>query len=156
MGTATFFTASIGKRWLSPFFRGKRWLSPFAVAVLCVLTVGAGARQAAPGLFGFISDRASSQRALESKLLASVSAERMRTDHKHLASTPHMAGTPRDRELAEWTRDQFSAYGLERVAITTHEVLLPYPVEVSVEMTAPAQWRASMREDPIPGDDYTQ
>jgi len=156
MGTATFFTASIGKRWLSPFFRGKRWLSPFAVAVLCVLTVGAGARQAAPGLFGFISDRASSQRALESKLLKSVSAERMRTDHKHLASTPHMAGTPRDRELAEWTRDQFSAYGLEQVAITTHEVLLPYPVEVSVEMTAPAQWRASMREDPIPGDDYTQ
>jgi N-acetylated-alpha-linked acidic dipeptidase len=118
--------------------------------------MGAAGQQASPALFGFISDRSASQRALEKKLLDAVSAERIRTVHKHLAAKPHVAGTPRDLELAEWTRDQFSSYGLEQVGITTHEVLLPYPVEVSVEMTAPVQWRASMREDPIPGDEYTQ
>ena len=45
--------------------------------------------------------------------------------------------SPRDRELAEWTRDQFEEYGLDDVEITTHDVLLPWPEEVSVEMTAP-------------------
>ncbi len=50
----------------------------------------------------------------------------------------------------------FSESGLEDVKITTHEVLLPWPEEVSVEMTAPKAWRASMREDPIAGDQYTQ
>ena len=66
-----------------------------------------------------------------------------------------MAGSARDRELAEWTRDRFRISGLEDVAITTHDVLLPWPEEVSVEMTAPRPWRASMREEPIPGDPYT-
>jgi N-acetylated-alpha-linked acidic dipeptidase len=67
-----------------------------------------------------------------------------------------MAGTPRDLELAEWTRDQFKQFGLEDVEITTHEVLLPWPEEVSVELTAPRSWRATMREEPIDGDRYTQ
>jgi N-acetylated-alpha-linked acidic dipeptidase len=146
METATFSAAS----------RAKRWLSPFLVAALCIVTAGVAGQQPTRPLFGFISDRAASQRALERKLLDAVSAERLRTAHKHLAAKPHLAGSPRDRELAEWTRDQFTSYGLEQVAITTHEVLLPYPVEVSVEMTAPVAWRASMREDPIRGDEYTQ
>src|SRR5262245_9913646 len=67
-----------------------------------------------------------------------------------------MAGTARDRELAEWTRDQFIAFGLEEVRIDEHEVLLPWPEEVTVEIVSPAPWRASMREDPIDGDVYTQ
>jgi len=67
-----------------------------------------------------------------------------------------MAGTPRDRQLAEWTRDRFTEYGLEDVEITTHDVLLPWPEEVSVELTAPRAWTASMREAPIDGDEYTQ
>ncbi|MGH9330017.1 MAG: M28 family metallopeptidase, partial [Vicinamibacterales bacterium] len=72
------------------------------------------------------------------------------------AAKPHVAGSPRDRELAEWTRDRWREYGLEEVDITEHEVLLPYPEEVTVEMTAPRPWRASMKEEAIPGDEYTQ
>ena len=67
-----------------------------------------------------------------------------------------MAGSARDRELAEWTRDRFRISGLEEVTITTHDVLLPWPEEVTVEMTAPRPWRASMREEPVSGDSYTQ
>ena len=134
----------------------KRWLSSFLVLAVCVVTAAAARQQPSPPLFGFVSNRSAAHRALEKNVLDAVSAERIRAFHKHLAALPHLAGTPRDRELAEWTRDQFSSYGLEQVQITTHEVLLPYPVEVSVEMTAPVAWRASMREDPIDGDEYTQ
>ena len=106
--------------------------------------------------FGFTRERATDHRALERRFLDLPSADRIRDAHLLLAAEPHMAGTPRDRVLAEWTRERFLEYGLEQVEITTHEVLLPWPEEVSVEMTAPRGWRASMREEPIPGDKYTQ
>lgn len=85
----------------------------------------------------------------------SVSPERIREFHQFLSAEPHVAGSLRDRLLAEWTRDRFKEFGLDEVRITEHEVLLPYPLEVSVEMTAPRAWRATMREEPIAGDEYT-
>jgi N-acetylated-alpha-linked acidic dipeptidase len=84
-----------------------------------------------------------------------VSAERIREYHQFLAAEPHVAGSPRDRLLAEWTRDRFREFGLEDVRITEHQVLLPYPEEVSVEMTAPRVWRAALREEPVSGDEYS-
>jgi N-acetylated-alpha-linked acidic dipeptidase len=107
-------------------------------------------------IYGFAPQSVSAQRALEERFQLSVEADRIRDFHKEYAAKPHVAGTPRDRELAEWTRDRWREYGLEEVDITEHEVLLPYPEEVTVEMTAPKPWRASMKEEPIPGDEYTQ
>jgi N-acetylated-alpha-linked acidic dipeptidase len=105
---------------------------------------------------GFTAGRAAKYLSTERKFLALPDAERIRQAHLFLADQPHMAGTPRDRQLADWTRDEFVKYGLEDVEITTHEVLLPWPEEVSVELTAPKAWRATMREEPIAGDKYSQ
>ena len=107
------------------------------------------------GPFGFTRSRAATEADVEHRFLAMPSAEHIRQAHVFLTDKPHVAGSARDRELAEWTRDRFRTAGLEEVAITTHEVLLPWPEEVSVEMTAPRPWRASMREAPVPGDRYT-
>ena len=95
------------------------------------------------------------QAAIERRFLGLPSADRIRDAHRFFAGEPHIAGSPRDRELAEDVRDRFTASGLEEVAITTHEVLLPWPEETTVEMVAPRAWRASMREEPIAGDAYT-
>jgi N-acetylated-alpha-linked acidic dipeptidase len=84
-----------------------------------------------------------------------VSPDRIREFHQFLSAEPHVAGSARDRLLAEWTRDRFKEFGLEDVSITEHQVLLPYPEQVTVEMTAPRTWKASMREEPIPGDPYS-
>jgi N-acetylated-alpha-linked acidic dipeptidase len=116
-----------------------------------------GVTQTAPSTpLGFTSRGAAAYARVEQRFLALPSAERIRSAHLYLADQPHMAGTPRDRQLAEWTRDRFTEYGLEDVEITTHDVLLPWPEEVSVELTAPRAWTASMREAPIDGDEYTQ
>jgi N-acetylated-alpha-linked acidic dipeptidase len=77
-----------------------------------------------------------------------------------LTAEPHVAGTPRDRVLAEWVRDRWREDGLERVEISQHDVLLPYADDVRVEMTLrPAQggglWRATLKEDPIAGDPFS-
>jgi N-acetylated-alpha-linked acidic dipeptidase len=128
-----------------------------AVAVLAVVLIAAAATQApARRPFGFTRDGASAQLRIERRFLALPSAERMIDAHRYLADKPHIAGSERDRELADWTAKRFTDAGMEQVQITTHEVLLPWPLEVSVEMTAPREWRASMREDPVPGDPYTQ
>jgi N-acetylated-alpha-linked acidic dipeptidase len=127
-----------------------------AMMVATALHAAAPSQPPDDSLFGFSRDGAARQRALERRFLPLPSADRIRDAHLVLAAEPHMAGTPRDRVLAEWTRDRFVEFGLEEVEITTHEVLLPWPEEVTVEMTAPTVWRASMREDPIAGDPYTQ
>jgi N-acetylated-alpha-linked acidic dipeptidase len=118
--------------------------------------LGAASQRAGAELIGFTRERGAAHADLERRFLTLPRADRIRDAHRYLAGKPHLAGTPRDRELAEWTRDRFREYGLEEVDITTHEVLLPWPQEVSVEMTAPRAWRASMREDPIAGDPYSQ
>ncbi len=123
------------------------------VAAAALVTTAWQRPQTAP--FGFTPARASLQAAVERRFLASPSADRIRDAHRFLADKPHIAGSARDRELAEWTRERFQISGLEEVAITTHDVLLPWAEEMSVEMIAPRAWRASMREEPIPGDPYT-
>jgi len=124
-----------------------------AVATAALLT--AAGQQANVTPLGFTRANGVVQADLERRFLDLPVADRIRDEHRFLTDKPHVAGSARDRELAEWTRDRFRAFGLEEVDITTHEVLLPWPEEVVVEMTAPRPWRASMREEPIAGDPYT-
>jgi N-acetylated-alpha-linked acidic dipeptidase len=133
-----------------------------AVALIVgALALLAARERPAPALLGFVASATAAQRDLERRFLAFPSADRIREVHRFLTDKPHMAGSPRDRELAEWTRDRFREFGLEEVAITTHEVLLPWPEELVIETIAPAgprgvaSWRASMREDPVPTDSFT-
>ena len=124
-----------------------------AVAAAALLTAAWQRPDRVP--LGFTASRAAMYADVERRFLASPSADRIRDVHRFLADKPHMAGSDRDRELAEWTRDRFQRSGLEDVTITTHDVLLPWPEEVAVEMIAPRSWRASMREEPIAGDPHT-
>ena len=106
--------------------------------------------------FGFTRSGADIEQRLERRFLALPDSTRIREAHAFLSAKPHIAGSARDKELADWTAARFVEAGLEDVQTSTHEVLLPWPLEVSVEMTAPRAWRATMREDPIDGDLYTQ
>ena len=129
---------------------------PLALGSVTVLLATVAFQRADQAPLGFTPKGAAAYLPVEERFLELPSAERIRKAHLYLADQSHLAGTPRDLELAEWTRDRFMEYGLEDVAITTHEVLLPWPEEITVELTAPRAWRASMREEPIEGDKYTQ
>lgn len=125
------------------------------LGVAAAVLAAAAWQRADPAPFGFTAEGAAAQRAAERRFLNSPSADRLRDAHRLLAGKPHVAGSERDRELAEWTRAQFADYGLDDVQVTTHEVLLPWPEEVTVEMPATG-WKATMREEPVAGDEYTQ
>ena len=106
--------------------------------------------------FGFSPAHAAAHADVERRFLHSTNTDRIRDAHAFIAGEPHMAGSARDRALAEWVRDTFRGAGLEDVAISTHEVLLPWPQETSIEMTSPRPWRAAMRERPARGDPFTE
>ncbi len=128
----------------------RRWVA--LVAVLVGAVAGTGAQQAASELFGFTAASASAQREIERRFLALPSADRARDYHRHLTDQPHVAGSDRNRQLAEWMRDRWKEYGLDTVEIVEHEVLLPFPTEMTLTM---GSWRARFTEDPIAGDPDT-
>jgi N-acetylated-alpha-linked acidic dipeptidase len=125
-----------------------------ALCVAALLTTAW--RQSGQVPFGFSRARADVYVEIERRFLSLPSPYRIRDAHRFLSSQPHLAGSPRDGELAHWVRERFEEFGLEQINIVTHDVLLPWPLEVTVEMTAPKPWRASMREDPVSSDASTQ
>jgi N-acetylated-alpha-linked acidic dipeptidase len=126
-------------------------------ALLIALIVGPTLRpREVPAPFGFGQTNAKRQARIERRFLRMPSPTEIRDTHRFLTAEPHLAGSRRDRELARYVQDRFTASGLDEVSISTHEVLLPWPLETSVEMVAPRTWRASMREEPVAGDIVTE
>jgi N-acetylated-alpha-linked acidic dipeptidase len=122
-----------------------------------VLALGAIAQaQSAPpaiGIYGFTSTSEAAERQIERRFLALPSADRARDFHRYLTDEPHVAGSDRNRHLAEWMRDRWKDYGLDTVEIVGHDVLLPYPTEMKLTM---GTWEARFTEDAVDGDPYTQ
>ena len=106
-------------------------------------------------MYGFSARSAIAERGLEARFLALPSSENARAAHAYLTAEPHVAGTPRDRVLADWVRDRWREYGLDEVQITEHEVLLPYPTEVTVDLISPKRFHASLKEEPVDGDPFS-
>jgi N-acetylated-alpha-linked acidic dipeptidase len=102
---------------------------------------------------GFTRASARAQLELEDRFRSEPDRTRLRDAHRELTRSPHPAGSPRDRELADWTAARFTEAGMQDVRITTHHVMLPRPLEVGVEMVHPHAWRAAMREDPMADPD---
>jgi len=105
-------------------------------------------------VYGFSARSALVERSLEARFLPLPSPSRARDAHALLTADPHVAGSPRDRFLAEWVRDRWREDGLEQVEIVQHDVLLPYATDVTVEIPA-RSWRATLKEDAIDGDPYS-
>src|SRR5207244_1375088 len=127
--------------------RGTRYSILCLLCVLCVQS--APLITQTPQIYGFTARASATERSIERRFLALPSPDKARDAHAFLTAEPHVAGSPRDRALAEWVRDRWREYGLEQVAITEHDVLLSYATDVSVEMTLrqaqgePVPWGAS-------------
>jgi len=136
--------------------------APFYLSVLCVLFGGAfvcavtlsSSGSVPPTIYGFTARSSVTERSSERRFQGLPSPDRARAAHAFLTAEPHVAGSPRDRVLAEWIRDRWREYGLEQIEISEHEVLLPYATETIVEMPARA-WRASLKEEPVAGDPFS-
>src|SRR5579885_557214 len=91
---------------------------------------------AAPtAIFGFRD--AAAESSLESRFLA-VPDPKLAEEHlRTLTKVPHMAGTIEDKATADYVADKFREAGLE-TEIVEYKAWFNYPVEISVDLTAPA------------------
>jgi N-acetylated-alpha-linked acidic dipeptidase len=103
-------------------------------------------------IFGFRDSAA--EAAAEARFLA-VPDPKLAEEHlRILTQAPHMAGTPEDKATADYVAQKFRAAGLD-TEIVEYKVWFNYPLEVSVDITAPAgvEMHGPTREH-VDGDPY--
>jgi N-acetylated-alpha-linked acidic dipeptidase len=87
-------------------------------------------------IFGFRDSAAES--AIESRFLTVPDPAQAKEDLRILTRAPHMAGTPEDKQTADFVARKFREAGLD-TEIVEYKVWMNYPSEISVDVTAPAE-----------------
>lgn len=105
-------------------------------------------------IFGFHD--AAAENAAESRFLA-VPDPKLAEEHlRRLTQAPHMAGTVEDKATADYVAQKFREAGLD-TEIVEYKAWFNYPVEISVDITAPAgvEMHGPTREH-VQGDPYDE
>jgi N-acetylated-alpha-linked acidic dipeptidase len=107
---------------------------------------------AAQSIFGFRD--AAAENATDARFLA-VPDPKLAEEHlRVLTQAPHMAGTPEDKATADYVAQKFRDAGLD-TEIVEYKVWINYPLEISVDITAPTgvEMHGPTREH-VEGDPY--
>jgi N-acetylated-alpha-linked acidic dipeptidase len=107
-------------------------------------------------ILGFTLPHAAAEHDLESTFQSIPSPEKAREWHRTFTAEPHPAASERNNQLADFVADQWRKQGWEDVALRRYDVLHSRPRSVSLEMTAPVQFTASLREDAYDVDPDTK
>ncbi|KAF7730408.1 hypothetical protein EC973_002214 [Apophysomyces ossiformis] len=86
------------------------------------------------------------------------SSEHIRDFFHMYASQSHLAGSERDKELAEWTRDKFIEFGITDTKIETYWPMLNLPISRRLAIVSPPElaFEASLKEDPVEEDESSR
>ena len=98
-------------------------------------------------ILGFSAPHAATEHQLESKFQSIPSPEKAREWHRTFTAEPHPAASERNTQLADFIADEWRKQGWEEVALRRYDVLHSRPRSVSLEMTQPIHFTASLRED---------
>ncbi|HEV3305021.1 MAG TPA: M28 family metallopeptidase [Candidatus Sulfotelmatobacter sp.] len=129
----------------------------FSVVLLSLFSISASGPAPVPPaspqpIFGFRDSAAES--ATEARFLPVPDPQLAEEHLRTLTQAPHMAGTPEDKATADYVAQKFRAAGLD-TEIVEYKVWINYPLEISVDITAPAgvEMHGPTREHVI-GDTY--
>jgi N-acetylated-alpha-linked acidic dipeptidase len=103
-------------------------------------------------ILGFTPSSAAREAEIESKFKSIPSPDEERRQHRIFTQEPHVAGSKRNNQLAEYIRDQWKKQGLENVIIRRYDVYGTNPKSASLEMIAPVHYHALLRETPLAAD----
>ena len=103
-------------------------------------------------ILGFTPSSAAREAEIESKFKSIPSPDEERRQHRIFTQEPHVAGSKRNNQLAEYIRDQWKKQGLENVIIRRYDVYGTNPKSASLEMIAPVHYHALLRDSPIAAD----
>ena len=122
-------------------------------AQLFVLAASLCTAAGAQSILGFTPASAAHESEVEKKFKSIPTPDEERRQHRIFTAEPHIAGSKRNNELAEYIRDEWKKQGLEDVIIRQYDVYGTNPKSASLEMIAPTHYQATLRETPLPGDD---
>ena len=103
-------------------------------------------------ILGFTPASSAHESEVESKFKSIPSPDEERRQHRIFTQEPHVAGSKRNNELAEYIRDEWKKQGLEDVIIRRYDVYGTNPKSASLEMIAPTHYQATLREAPLDAD----
>jgi N-acetylated-alpha-linked acidic dipeptidase len=107
-------------------------------------------------ILGFSTAHAAAEHQLESTFQSIPSSEKAREWHRTFTAEPHPAASDRNNQLADFVADAWRKQGWEDVTLRRYDVLHSRPRSVSLEMMAPVQFTASLREDAYDVDPDTK
>jgi N-acetylated-alpha-linked acidic dipeptidase len=122
--------------------------------LLVLLAAAQSALAADERVLGFDAAASNAQRTIESRLDASIDKNEMDQWLRRMSARPHHAGSAAGKENAEFIASLFESWGYD-VEIAEYEILLPTPKVREVELVAPTQFSASLREDSLSEDPST-
>jgi N-acetylated-alpha-linked acidic dipeptidase len=131
----------------------------FGSLLALVFALSARQKQVATALspiLGFSPAHAEVEHQLESTFQAIPSPEKAREWHRTFTAEPHPAASERNNYLAEFVAEEWRKQGWEEVALRRYDVLHSRPRSVSLEMTEPMHFTASLREDAYDVDPDTK
>jgi len=103
-------------------------------------------------ILGFTPTSSAREAEVESKFKSIPNPDEERRQHRIFTQEPHVAGSKRNNELAEYIRDEWKKQGLEDVVIRRYDVYGTNPKSISLEMIAPTHYQATLREAPLDAD----
>ncbi len=103
-------------------------------------------------ILGFTSAHAAKENETEQKFKAIPSPVEERRQHRIFTAEPHLAGSKRNNDLADYVAEQWRKQGLDDVVIRRYDVYATAPKSSFLELVSPVHYRASLREDPYPQD----
>jgi N-acetylated-alpha-linked acidic dipeptidase len=138
-------------------------LRGLAVSFLCTLPfafvisaqLNQEAQQTSP-ILGFSPAHATAEHQLESAFQPIPSPEKAREWLRTFTAEPHPAASERNNQLADFVAEEWRKQGWEDVALRRYDVLHSRPRSVSLEMTEPVRFTASLREDAYDVDPDTK
>ncbi|MGA2341655.1 MAG: transferrin receptor-like dimerization domain-containing protein [Steroidobacteraceae bacterium] len=133
-----------------------------AAACIDAPAPGQGASAAAqdapsPGpIMGFSPAHAAREQAIETQFQSLPSADQARKWHRVFTAEPHPAASAANNRLAAVVAREWKKQGWEEVRLRRYAVLHSSPRSVSLEMTSPVRYIATLREEPVAGDPDTK
>src|ERR1051326_4765275 len=97
-------------------------------------------------ILGFTPTSAAHESEVEKKFKSIPPPEEERRQHRIFTQEPHIAGSKRNNELADYIAAEWRKQGLEDVIIHRYDVYSTAPKSASLEMVSPVHYRASLRE----------
>ena len=129
---------------------------PRLLALLAFLFALACAAHSQDSILGFTHSSAARELQLENKFKAIPRPAEERRQHRVFTAEPHLAGSKRNNDLAEYVAGEWRKQGLEDVIVRRYDVYATAPKSASLELIAPVHYHAGLREEPYAVDPDTK